>query len=146
MAVRSRLSPRADRIRAARYRGRRGGGLQHIATRRWGPSDARRTKHATRRRTSWSSAYRSLIFVTDLASIADGLDPVTEVCGPHPRLLYAMYHSSVLDEEPADVLASGSSWSASFRSRTRRANNRAGNAAIDWSRHGEVPPIDGYEA
>ena len=79
-----------------------------------------------------------------LDSTAEGLDMVAEVGSPHLRLLYDMYHSTVMDEDPADVLAGRFDLVAHVQVADVPGRHEPGSGTIDWPAHVQVLRDLGY--
>jgi len=63
---------------------------------------------------------------------AEGLDIVDEVGNPAVRLLYDIYHSAMMGEDPATVLAGRGALIGYAHAADRPGRNQPGSGVIDW--------------
>jgi len=70
-----------------------------------------------------------------LDSTVEGLDIIAEVGSPHLRLLYDMYHSTVMDEDPAVVLAGCIDLVGHIQIADVPGRHEPGSGTIDWARY-----------
>jgi len=80
-----------------------------------------------------------------LVSTVEGLDIVAEVGSPHLRLLYDMYHSTVMDEDPAKVLADRIDLVGHVQVADVPGRHEPGSGTIDWARYIAVLRSLGYD-
>ena len=80
-----------------------------------------------------------------LDSTAEGLDLVAEVGNQHLRLLYDMYHSTVMDERPADVLDGRFDLVAHVQVADAPGRNEPGSGTIDWPSYVQTLRDLGYD-
>ncbi|MEA1672048.1 hydroxypyruvate isomerase family protein [Nitrospirillum sp. BR 11163] len=79
-----------------------------------------------------------------LDSTAEGLDMVEEVGSPNLRLLYDMYHSTVMGEDPAQVLASRFHLVGHIQVADVPGRHQPGSGTVDWPRYVGVLRDLGY--
>ncbi|ASG20279.1 hydroxypyruvate isomerase family protein [Nitrospirillum viridazoti] len=70
-----------------------------------------------------------------LDSTAEGLDMVEEVGSPNLRLLYDMYHSTVMEEDPAQVLAGRFHLVGHVQVADVPGRHQPGSGSVDWARY-----------
>ncbi|EGY00266.1 hydroxypyruvate isomerase [Nitrospirillum viridazoti Y2] len=70
-----------------------------------------------------------------LDSTAEGLDMVEEVGSPNLRLLYDMYHSTVMKEDPAQVLAGRFHLVGHVQVADVPGRHQPGSGTVDWARY-----------
>jgi hydroxypyruvate isomerase len=80
-----------------------------------------------------------------LPSTTEGLDIIDEVGRPEIRLLYDIYHSAVMDEEIADVLAGRLDRVAHVHLADAPGRHEPGTGAMDWQRRLEWLSDSGYD-
>jgi hydroxypyruvate isomerase len=68
-----------------------------------------------------------------LDSTAVGLDIVAEVASPAVRLLYDIYHSAMMNEDPAIVLAGKGALLGHVHAADTHGRHEPGSGTIDWS-------------
>jgi hydroxypyruvate isomerase len=79
-----------------------------------------------------------------LDSTREGLDIVAEVGSPKLRLLYDMYHSTVMGEEPGAVLAGRFDLVGHVQVADVPGRHEPGSGTIDWARYVAVLDQHGY--
>ena len=67
-----------------------------------------------------------------LDSTSEGLDIIEEVASPAVRLLYDIYHSAMMGEDPAAVLAGRGALIAHVHAADRPGRHEPGSGTIDW--------------
>jgi hydroxypyruvate isomerase len=80
-----------------------------------------------------------------LESTQEGLDIVAEVGSPNLRLLYDMYHSTVMDEVPADVLGGRFELVGHVQVADTPGRHEPGSGTIDWPAYVETLRTLGYD-
>ncbi|WP_044559174.1 hydroxypyruvate isomerase family protein [Azospirillum sp. B4] len=70
-----------------------------------------------------------------LDSTAEGLDMVEEVGSPNLRLLYDMYHSTVMGEDPAQVLAGRFHLVGHVQVADVPGRHQPGSGTVDWGHY-----------
>jgi hydroxypyruvate isomerase len=79
-----------------------------------------------------------------LSSTVEGLDIVDEVGRPEIRLIYDIYHSAVMDEQIADVLADRLDRIAHVHLADAPGRHEPGSGAMDWRRRLDWLTDNGY--
>ncbi len=74
----------------------------------------------------------------------DGLDLIEEVESPRVRLLYDMYHSTCMNEDPGDVLGTRMHLVGHVQVADAPGRHEPGSGAIDWKRYMGVLRDKGY--
>lgn len=80
-----------------------------------------------------------------LVSTTEGLDLVEAVNSPNLRLLYDMYHSTVMGEDPAAVLAGRFHLVGHVQVADVPGRHQPGSGTIDWSRYVDILRGLGYQ-
>lgn len=80
-----------------------------------------------------------------LVSTAEGLDMVETVNSPNLRLLYDMYHSTVMGEDPANVLAERFHLVGHVQVADVPGRHQPGSGTIDWARYIGILRDLGYQ-
>lgn len=75
----------------------------------------------------------------------EGLDIVEEVDHPSVRLLYDMYHSTMMGEQPADVLGDRVSLVGHVHVADVPGRHEPGSGSIDWSAYMATLAAKGYD-
>jgi len=68
----------------------------------------------------------------------EGLDIIEAVGSPNVRLLYDMYHSTVMGEDPEEVLQGRLHLVAHIQVADAPGRNEPGTGEVDWSRYAQV--------
>ena len=79
-----------------------------------------------------------------LDSTREALGVIRDVDDPGVRLLYDMYHSIVMDEEPADVLAGSGHLIGHVHIADVPGRHEPGTGTVDWPRQLEALKSVGY--
>ena len=74
----------------------------------------------------------------------EGLDMIEEVASPRVRLLYDMYHSTCMGEDPEAVLADRMHLVGHVQVADAPGRHEPGSGAIDWKRYMGVLQAKGY--
>lgn len=80
-----------------------------------------------------------------LVSTTEGLDMVETVSSPNLRLLYDMYHSTVMGEDPAQVLAGRFHLVGHVQVADVPGRHQPGSGTIDWPRYIGILRDLGYQ-
>jgi hydroxypyruvate isomerase len=79
-----------------------------------------------------------------LSSTAEGLDIIDEVARPEVRIVYDIYHSVVMGEEIADVLAGRLDCIAHVHLADAPGRHEPGSGAMNWQRRVDWLAANGY--
>ncbi len=81
---------------------------------------------------------------TFLDSTTECLDILDEVASPRVKLLYDLYHSLVMDEDPEAVLAGRTQWLAHVQIADVPGRHEPGTGSVDWPRQLTILQELGY--